>query len=204
MIALVASLATCAVIVWTVRRLWPERTAFALVAFGANPVVIFHSVASGHNDMLVALTMAGAFALVVSHKEMPAIALLTIGALVKATAGLPLLLLLVWCIARRRPEDRWRAAITHVGLAVVITAAFSAPFFQLQDPTLGMLELAGHEGWLAPAAVGRALRRHTDVRHARLGRAGRRGGDPLHRDLATGARGVATHDRHRRRGRAGR
>ena len=104
MIALIASLATCAVIVWTVRRLWPERTAFALVAFGANPVVVFHSVASGHNDMLVALTMAGAFALVVSHKEMPAIGLLTIGALIKATAGLPLLLLLVWCIARRKPE----------------------------------------------------------------------------------------------------
>ena len=154
MIAMIASLATCAIIVWTVRRLWPERTAFALVAFGANPVVIFHSVASGHNDMLVALAMAGAFALVVSHKEMPAIGLLTIGALVKATAGLPLLLLLVWCIARRRPEDRWRVAITHVGLVAVILAAFSVPYFQLQDPTLGMLELAGHEGWLAPAAVG--------------------------------------------------
>ena len=157
MIAMIASLATCALIVWTVHRLWPERTAFALVAFGANPVVIFHSVASGHNDLLVALTMAGAFALVVSHKEMPAIGLLTIGALIKATAGLPLLLLLVWCIARRRPEERWRVAITHVGLAAAITAAFSAPFFQLRDPTLGMLELAGHEGWLAPAAVGARL-----------------------------------------------
>lgn len=157
MVAMFASLATCAVIVWTVRRLWPERTAFALVAFGANPVVIFHSVASGHNDMLVALTIAAAFALVVSHKEMPAIGLLTVGALVKATAGLPLVLLLVWCIARRRPQDRWRVAITHVGLAAVITGVFAAPFFQRQDPTLGMLELAGHEGWLAPAAVGARL-----------------------------------------------
>ena len=87
MIALVASLATCAVIVWTVRRLWPERTAFALVAFGANPVVVFHAVASGHNDMLVALMIASAFALVVSHKEMPAIALLTIGALDQSDRG---------------------------------------------------------------------------------------------------------------------
>jgi len=157
MIALLASLATCAVIVWTVRRLWPERTAFALVAFGANPVVVFHAVASGHNDLLVALMIASAFALVVSHKEMPAIALLTLGALIKATAGLPLLLLLVWCIARRKPEDRWRVGITHVGLAAAITAVFAAPFFQLHDPTLGMLELAGHEGWFAPAAVGARL-----------------------------------------------
>jgi alpha-1,6-mannosyltransferase len=153
-LALAASLATCAVIAWTVRRLWPERTAFALVAFGANPVVIFHAVASGHNDLLVALAIAGAFALVVSHREMPAIALLTLGALVKATAGLPLLLLLVWCIARRPAGERWRAGITHVGLATAITLVFAVPFFQLRDPTLGMLELAGHEGWLAPAAVG--------------------------------------------------
>jgi Glycosyltransferase family 87 len=157
MIALVASLLTCAVIVWTVRRLWPERTAFALVAFGANPVVIFHSVASGHNDLLVALAVASAFALVVSHREMPAIAVLTIGALIKATAGLPLVLLLVWCVARRRPEERRRVAITHVALAAAITVAFSVPYFQLQDPTLGMLTLAGHQGWLAPAAVGSDL-----------------------------------------------
>ena len=156
-IAAAASLLTCAVIVWTVRRLWPERTAFALVAFGANPVVIFHSVASGHNDLLVALAIATAFALVVSHREMPAIAVLTVGALIKATAGLPLILLLVWCVARRRPEERRRVAITHGGLAVVIAAAFAVPFAQLQDPTLGMLTLAGHQGWLAPAAVGSHL-----------------------------------------------
>ncbi len=157
MLALLASLATCAVIVWTVRRLWPERTAFALVAFGANPVVVFHSVASGHNDLLVALAIAGAFALVVSHREMPAVAVLTLGALVKATAGLPLLLLIVWCIARRSPQERWKTALTHAGLAVAIAVAFAAPFFQWHDPTLGMLELAGHAGWLAPAAVGAHL-----------------------------------------------
>jgi alpha-1,6-mannosyltransferase len=154
MLALVASLTTCALIVWTVRRLWPERTAFALVAFGANPVVVYYSVASGHNDVLVALTIAAAFACVVSHREMPAVALLTVGALIKATAGLPLILLLVWCIARRPPEQRWRPAITHVGLALAISLAFSLPFFQLHDPTLGMLALAAHSGWLSPAAVG--------------------------------------------------
>ena len=157
LIAIGASLLTCAVIVWTVHRLWPERTAFALVAFGANPVVIYHSVASGHNDLLVALAIAFAFALVVSHRELPAIAVLTVGALIKAPAALPLLLLLVWCIARRRPEERWRVAITHVGLAVAITVGFSWPYLQLQDPTLGMLALAGHQGWLAPAAVGAHL-----------------------------------------------
>jgi alpha-1,6-mannosyltransferase len=104
--------------------------------------------------VLVALTIAAAFACVVSHREMPAVALLTLGALIKATAGLPLILLLVWCIARRPPEQRWRPAMTHVGLAVAISLVFSLPFFQLQDPTLGMLDLASHSGWLSPAAVG--------------------------------------------------
>jgi hypothetical protein len=32
---------------------------------------------------------------------------------------------------------------------VVVVAA--APFFQWHDPTLGMLELSSHEGWLAPS-----------------------------------------------------
>jgi hypothetical protein len=154
MLALLSSLATCVVIVWTVRRLWPQRTAFALAAFGANPVVVFHSVASGHNDVLVALSIAAAFAFVVSRREMPAVALLTLGALIKAPAALPLVLLLVWCIARRDREERWRVAATHVGLSVAITVAFAAPFFQWRDPTLGILELAGHSGWLSPSAVG--------------------------------------------------
>jgi hypothetical protein len=34
----------------------------------------------------------------------------------------------------------------------------AAPFFQLEDPTLGMLELSSHEGWLAPSRFfGRVL-----------------------------------------------
>ena len=140
------------------RRLWPERTAFALVAFGANPVVVFHAVASGHNDMLVALMIASAFALVVSHKEMPAIALLTIGALIKATAGLPLLLLLVWCVARasRRIAGAWASRMW----ALPPRSRRRSPrrSSSSRSPTPGMLELAGREeGWLAPAAVGARL-----------------------------------------------
>jgi hypothetical protein len=101
-ISIAASLATCGVIVWIVHRLWPARTAFALAAFGANPVVLFHAAGSGHNDLLVALSIVTAFALLVSKRELPAVAVLTLGALIKVTATLPLLLLLVWCVARRR------------------------------------------------------------------------------------------------------
>jgi alpha-1,6-mannosyltransferase len=152
-ISIVASLATCGVIVWIVHRLWPARTAFALAAFGANPVVLFHAAGSGHNDLLVALSIVTAFALLVSKRELPAVAVLTVGALIKVTASLPLLLLLVWCVARRPPEERRRAALTHVGLSIGIALAFALPYVQLKDPTLGMLGLAGQTGWLAPPTV---------------------------------------------------
>ena len=151
LLAIGVSLVTCGVIAWTARRLWPERTAFALAAFGANPVVLFHSVASGHNDMLVALSIVTSLALVLRRRELPAVAVLTLGALVKAPAVLPLALLIVWCVARRPPNERRRAVLTHAGIAVAISLAFAVPYMQTKDPSLGMVTLAGNEGWLAPS-----------------------------------------------------
>jgi alpha-1,6-mannosyltransferase len=149
-IAIAGSLATFGVVWWTVRRRWRERTTFALAAFGANPVILFHSVASGHNDLLVALSIAAGFALVIARRPRIALAVLALGALVKATAALPLVLLVVWLVARA-PGRRLREAAVDVGIPVAIAVAFALPFAQTRDPTLGMLELAGHEGWLAPS-----------------------------------------------------
>jgi Glycosyltransferase family 87 len=150
-IAIAASLATTFVIGATVRRARPERAAFAVAAFGLNPAILFQSAASGHNDLLVALSIAIAAWLVLRDRTMWAVAALTLGALVKATGFLPLLLLVAWAAWRRRRDQRVRALAAHAGLAVAIVAVVAAPFLQLQDPTLGMLELAGHEGWLAPS-----------------------------------------------------
>jgi alpha-1,6-mannosyltransferase len=150
-IAVAASLGTIAVIYDTTKRVWPARAAFAIAAFGLNPVTLFHSVASGHNDLLIALSAAGAFAFLLRGRDLAAIAVLALGTLVKAVDIVPLLLVLVWCIARVPRERRWRTAFTHVGLAVAIGVAFALPFLNRRDPTLGMLELAGHEGWLAPS-----------------------------------------------------
>ncbi|HEX6131617.1 MAG TPA: hypothetical protein VF044_07780 [Actinomycetota bacterium] len=157
-IAVAASLATSAAIAWSARRLAPGRTAFALAAFGANPVVLFHAVASGHNDLAVALSIAVGLGLVVSGRSTAAVVTLALGALVKATAALPLLLLLVWLVGREPPGRRRRALLVHGGPAVVVALVVAAPYLQPHDPTLGMLELATHEGWLAPSAViGRLL-----------------------------------------------
>jgi hypothetical protein len=114
-------------------------------------VILFHSAASGHNDLFVALAIAGGLALVLGGRSRLAIVVLALGALVKVTAALPLLLLLVALVARRPAEERPREAALDVGIAAGVVLAFALPFVQTTDQTLGMLELAGHEGWLAPS-----------------------------------------------------
>jgi hypothetical protein len=85
------------------------------------------------------------------------VALLALGASVKAAAVLPLVLVVVWCAARAPAGRRGRTALTHAAVAVGIGLIFSVPYLQTEDPTLGMLELAGHEGWLAPSVLVRKI-----------------------------------------------
>ena len=90
--------------------------------------MLFQSVASGHNDLLVMLAIAGALALVFSGRELAATAALAFGTLVKATAAVPLLLLLVVVVARRPRGERGRALLGHLAVAVGIGLVFSLPF----------------------------------------------------------------------------
>lgn len=151
LIAIAASLGTIAVLAPLVRRVRPDREAFAVAMIGLNPVVLFQSVASGHNDLLVALSIAGALALVFGGKELSATAVLSLGTMVKATAAVPLLLLVVAVVARTEPGRRARTLAAHLGLAAAIAILFALPFLQTKDPALGMVELARHQGWLAPS-----------------------------------------------------
>lgn len=156
-IAIAASLATIAVVAGMVRRVRPEREAFAIAVLGLNPVVLFQSVASGHNDLLVALSVASAAAFVFAGRERSATAALALGTLVKATAAVPLLLLVVAATAARPRGERARALVTHVAIAGGLWLAAAIPFLNARDPSLGMVELAGHEGWLAPSRFFRRL-----------------------------------------------
>jgi hypothetical protein len=196
----------------TAGRLWPGRAAFAAALVGWNPVVLFHGVAGGHNDLLVGLAVAGAMAVLaggrVQHnhyaqpdgypqlgggaqpgsyaqpdsdvqpgggaqpgggrsglrgrknpiwrRELLAGAVLTLGTMVKATAAVPLVLLVMASVWRRPREERARALATHAGLVAAIVAVFAGPFFQARDPTLGLATLATHQGWLAPTRFFRA------------------------------------------------
>jgi Glycosyltransferase family 87 len=153
LIAAAASLATVGVSIWLARRIRPERAAFAGAIVGLNPVVLFQSVASGHNDVLVMLAVASALALVVAERRLLATAVLALGVLVKVTAALPLLLLLVAVVAAAPAGWRWKTFAAHAAVAAGVVAAFAVPFLQTTDPTLGLVEVAGHEGWLAPSRL---------------------------------------------------
>jgi alpha-1,6-mannosyltransferase len=153
-----ASLATTFVIGAVSRRVRPGRAAFAVAAFGMNPVILFQSAGSGHNDLLVALGIGLAAWCVLRERTYWAIGLVACAGLIKATAFLPLLLLVIWVAWRRSPGERLRAGVTHAALGVAVIALVAAPFLQWHDPTLGMLELSSHEGWLAPSRFfGRVL-----------------------------------------------
>jgi hypothetical protein len=159
-IAAAAAIATIATIAATARRWAPDRAAFAVAAFGMGPVVWLSSVASGHNDLLVALAIAVALWLLLAERTVLAVLALTLGMLVKVTAGLPLLLLVVWAVARRPSGERLRAAAVHLLAVAVPVLVFATPYWQTEDPSLGLVELSGHEGWLAPS---RLLRRGLDA-----------------------------------------
>lgn len=151
LIAIAASLATTFVIAAISRGLRPDRAAFAVAAFGLNPVILFQSAGSGHNDLLVALGIALAAWCVLRGRTHWAVVLVACAGLVKATAFLPLLLLVIWVAWRRPPGERLRAGVTHAALGFAVIAVVAIPFLQWHDPTLGMLELSSHEGWLAPS-----------------------------------------------------
>jgi hypothetical protein len=150
-IAIAASLATVFVVAGLVRRVRPDSEAFAVAVVGLNPVVLFQSAASGHNDLLVALAIAAAIALVFSGRELWATVALALGALVKVTGAVPLLLWWVAVAARRPRGERVRVVAPHALLAAGTAVLAALPFANTEDPTLGGLELASHEGWLSPS-----------------------------------------------------
>jgi hypothetical protein len=152
-----ASLATTSVIGAVTRRVRPGRAAFAVAAFGLNPVILFQSAGSGHNDLLVALGIALAVRCVLWERTYWAIVLVACAGSIKATAFLPLLMLVIWVAWRRPPGERLRAGLTHAALGAAVFVVVAAPFFQWHDPTLGMLELSSHEGWLAPSRFFRRI-----------------------------------------------
>lgn len=133
-----------------VQEIRPSKTAYAVAFIGLNPIVLFHTLGGGHVDALVMLSVAAAAYFAATRREVSATAALTLGALVKASAAVPLVLLIVYVIARAAPERRWREAAKHIGVAGGIGLVISLPFLQMSNPTLGMVQLVQHASWIAP------------------------------------------------------
>jgi hypothetical protein len=187
-IAGLAALATLGLVTALSRRVWPSRAAFAAVLIGWNPIVLFHAVGGGHNDMLVALAIAAAFWILAggrgaapferqegvaptARRELAATTVLALAALVKATAAIPLALVIAAAVWRRPRGARLRSAAAHVGIVAVLIVMFVSPFLQVHDLSFGLASLASHEGWLAPTRFFRVVLGH--VAHAAAGQAGK-------------------------------
>lgn len=152
-VAAAAGVLTMLLTAMAARRAAPRRAAFAAALVGWNPVIVFHGVAGGHNDALVGLSVAAGMLLVLLRRELLATAALTVGALVKVSAAVPLLVAAA-ALAFRRPDGRRaRELAQHVGVAVIVALPFVLPFMQAEDPTLGTLELTSRQGWLAPSRL---------------------------------------------------
>jgi hypothetical protein len=152
-LAAAASLGTTAIMARTVQRVRPERAVFAAAIIGLNPIVVFHVVGGGHNDMLVAFFIAAAVWLLVARRDLLSAVCLGLGMSVKATALVPLVLLFVAVAAAASPPRRRHVILRYAGVVGGVWLAFAIPFLQMSNPTLGLIEVAGHDSWMAPGQL---------------------------------------------------
>jgi Glycosyltransferase family 87 len=153
LVAVGSMIATLTIVGSLVQRVRPAKTAYALAMVGLNPIMVFHTAGGGHVDALVMLSVAAAIWLVVDGRYLTATAALSLGALVKVTAAIPLILLIIYLVARTERGRRAALVAKHLALALGISLLAGLPFLQSQNPTLGMLELVHHDSWMAPPAL---------------------------------------------------
>ncbi len=152
-VAAFASLGTMFIVWRLVKRVRPERAIFAIAVIGLNPIVVYQVVGGGHNDMLVALFIAAAAYLLFTKHELAAAVCLGLGMSVKVSAVVPLILLVVALAASAEPERRARLLAKYTAVVGGTWLILAAPFLQWTNPTLGMLELSGHDSGKAPGQL---------------------------------------------------
>jgi alpha-1,6-mannosyltransferase len=153
LLAAASSVGTMAIVGRLVQRVRPERAVFAVAVIGLNPITVYQVVGGGHNDMLVAFFVAAAVSLLFAKRELWAAVCLALGMSVKASAVVPLILLLVAVAAMAPPERRLRLLAKFGAVVGGIWLILAAPFLQWTNPTLGMFELSGHDSGKAPGQL---------------------------------------------------
>jgi hypothetical protein len=179
LLAAAASLGTIAVVGRLVQRVRPERTAFAIAMIGCNPIVIYHVVGGGHNDMIVAFFVACAVSLLFARRELLSAVALALGMSVKASAVVPLALLIVALVANSAPERRRRVLVLYGTVVAGVWLALALPFMRGGNPISALVEVSGHDSWMAPGQL---------IVRGASGLGGLIGGDVLRAPFAMAAR----------------
>jgi alpha-1,6-mannosyltransferase len=126
----------CVALVWRIARHLGRSPAFAVAAFGLNPLVIVWTLGGGHNDMLMLAALLGGVLLVLERRELGAGAAVLVALGVKATAGLALPFALLG--SRRRGRFAAGAALGSAAVAAVGYLAFT-------DHALGLVGVLHNE-----------------------------------------------------------
>jgi len=113
------------------RRLAPERAVSGVCLFAWNPLVLYTTVGTGHNDIaLVFCVLLGAYA-VLRRAFLWAIVALIVGALIKFISLLLIPLVLAAGLAQlSTAHDRWRFVSRAGGVAAVVSLLAYFPFWE--------------------------------------------------------------------------
>ncbi|MDQ6746254.1 MAG: glycosyltransferase 87 family protein [Actinomycetota bacterium] len=137
------------------RQLHPAR---AVIFVGLNPIVLVYALSGAHNDLIAALLVAGAVAMMLRGRDGGAAATGVAAAGVKVTLGLALPFVLI--ASRRRPRAARGAALALVALGLPTLALFGTPILdQLHriaaDPLFDTV-------WSGPDRLAALLSTHID------------------------------------------
>ena len=119
------------VAVWSLLRgTRPELATWGTIFYGWNPLVLYETVGSGHNEVMVALFIALSLLAAARSRWPHAVFFLIAAAMVKLTALLFLpALVLAWAAGLPTLRARVRAAVLAAGVAVAGALALYAPLW---------------------------------------------------------------------------
>lgn len=139
--ALLLHLGTTAAVWAILRRVKPELALWGAVFYGWNPMVLFESVGSGHNDVMMAFFASLSLLAAVRRHWLIAVALLTGAALVKISGGVLIpVLVAVYVLQQRGMRDRMLALLKAGAVGAATGLAAHAPLWAGAAPLTNVRE----------------------------------------------------------------
>jgi hypothetical protein len=138
LVAVMAYLAICSLIVRVLKDRSPRQVLTGLLIFAWNPLVLFEVAVNAHNDVLVGLFIVAGVWFWQQQRLLAMFAMLTLAPLIKAPAAvvLPLFMMAAW---RSQPADGRRRLIVR-GSSVIAAVAAGA-YLSLPEGLAGLTNL---------------------------------------------------------------